>query len=157
MGMSRELGCAEDSGVYLIEHTPTGSGYVGSSFTSVMNRFSWHKSKLKHNSHSCEALQELWNRTDSSEWEFIVLESDTENDVRERENFWMGYPRVLLNTTADSMNRGRRLSEETKAKQRASRARYLEDPNARLALSNRAREQHKQGRLGRQTWKKESA
>lgn len=149
MGNCKEMACAHESGVYVIMHTPTQSGYVGSSFKSIYNRWSWHKSKLKYNSHTCAALQELWNKTDSEDWEFIVLEEDENNEVREREEFWMGYPKVLLNTIKDPTGTTRRHSPETIEKMRAGRARYLETPGARESLSIRAKIQRANGNLGR--------
>lgn len=151
--MSRELQCMVDSGVYMIMHVPTQSAYVGSSFTSVGNRFSWHKAMLKKGEHTCTALQELWNSTPVQDWEFVILEQDSENDVRERENFWMGYPKVLLNTVKDATGKTRRWSEETKRKMSKGRARYLETPGARQRLREQASRQHAEGRLGRSTWK----
>jgi hypothetical protein len=60
---------------------------------------------------------------------------------------------VLLNTVQDARGACRKHSPETIEKMRQSRARYLETPGARESLAERAREQHRQGRLGRVTWK----
>jgi len=153
MGMSKSLPAMPESGVYVFMHTPTQSGYVGSSFTSIYNRWSWHKSRLKLGTHTCKAFQKLWNETDPEDWEFVVLEEDTENDVRAREDFWMSYPKVLLNTVKSSTGACSKHSEETKQKMREGRAKYLQTSGAREALSERAKRQHKEGKLGRQTWK----
>lgn len=145
--------CLHDSGVYMLLHVPTGSAYVGSSSRSISNRLSWHKFALRSGSHTCRALQSLWSSTDESEWSWEVLEEDSENDIRERENFWMGFPKILLNTVRDATGRSRRHSEETKRRMSESRARYLETSGAREALAEKARRQHEDGNFGRATWK----
>jgi GIY-YIG catalytic domain len=146
--------CKADSGVYMILHVPTDSAYVGSTYVSIGNRWSWHKAMLKQQKHTCEALQALWSTTSSDDWEFVILEWDEENDVRAREDFWMGFPTILLNTVKDATGKTRRWPEETKQKMREGRARYLADnPVAHEALAEKARRQHREGKLGRQTWK----
>jgi hypothetical protein len=112
-----------------------------------------HLSELRRNKHYTAALQKLWNETTEDEWELELLEIDQENDVRTREAFWMGYPKILLNTWKQPDATGHKLSDETKQKMREGRARYLKTPGARESLAERARIQHQAGKLGRQTWK----
>jgi hypothetical protein len=135
-------------GVYAIMHV-SGAGYVGGSARCVYNRLTWHRHRLINGLHTCKALQDLWSATQPDEWHVEVLDADPE-----RETFWMGHPKVLLNTIKDATGKTRRWSEATKQKMRDGRARYLADnPEAHHALAEKARHQHREGKLGRQTWK----
>lgn len=58
--------------VYKIEHI-SGYYYVGYSI-DTFSRWSSHYTSLKQNNHSSTKFQELWNKTDPSEWSFNILE-----------------------------------------------------------------------------------
>jgi hypothetical protein len=96
------------SGIYILEHTPTGMCYVGESI-DVFSRWSSHYTQLKIGRHSSKLFQELWGKTRPEEWSWRLLEviSKTESkersglkgrsfetffkrELRSREKHWMG-------------------------------------------------------------------
>jgi hypothetical protein len=140
-----------ETGVYALVHIATGRAYVGASARCIGNRFSWHLAVFRRNAHTSKAAQELWNKSQPSDWHFKIVERCASDRVRERESFWFTQF-DLLNTIPDAHGRGPRHNEETKAKMRAGRARYLETPGAREALSERAKKQHAEKNFGAHTW-----
>jgi hypothetical protein len=59
-------------GIYKIEHQ-SGYYYVGLS-SDCMSRWSSHYTALKLNKHSSPKFQQLWNKSEPSEWFFSILE-----------------------------------------------------------------------------------
>lgn len=137
-------------GVYYIKHS-SGRIYVGSS-VNIENRFSVHKWQLRHGKHGSCMLQDLWLRTDESEWVFMVVEECEQSSLRQIEQEHLDRLSEPLNNKKNSRGFGHKWSEATKERIRAGRARYLEDPEARRKLSDRAKAQHAAGKLGAKTW-----
>lgn len=135
------------AGVYALVHKSSGRAYVGSSTRCVLNRLSVHLSLLKNRRHSSKELQKLWCESSPEEWEFRLLEEGHPGENREREEYWMNKFHIL-NTFKGISETGFTHSEETKQKMRKSRAKYLSEPEARESLSQRAKIQHKNKRLG---------
>lgn len=134
-------------GIYRIRHK-SGAAYIGGSH-DLTNRYTWHRYMLRRGKHTSKDLQALWNGT-LDDFVFEIVELCSKDRLREREQFWAEQEPLLVSTRK---TKGWTLSEETKQRQRDSRARYLENPAARAELARRAREQHAQGKLGRRTWK----
>lgn len=69
------------------------------------------------------------------------------------------YQNLQLLTRAEHAKlhgKGRTVTEETRQKMRAGAARRVSDPDHRRLLSERAKAQHAEGRLGRATWSESS-
>ena len=69
------------SGVYLIRNSRTGRGYVGSS-VNVEVRWNQHRVDLNGQRHHCKALQQAWNKHGSSAFEFQLLETGPEDQLK---------------------------------------------------------------------------
>lgn len=138
------------SGIYRIRHKRSGAAYVGGS-TNIEKRWSWHLSMLKNGKHTSPRLQKLWNVHGKSAFVLEVLLKIRGKRLRVVEDEWALQEKNLLN---ERTNRGYTHSEKLKRKMRAGRARYLEDPEARKSLSERAKKQHAAGNFGHSTWKK---
>lgn len=154
--MSRFKDVPKSPGVYAIRHC-SGAEYIGSS-NNLWRRVGYNQWQLRNGKHSSPDLQEMWSCTPESSWSCVVLELCDECSLVAREQHYMDRSAHLLNLMkiAGKKAPGRVWTEESKRKARESRARYLEDPAARAALSERARVQHAEGRLGQDTWSEES-
>ena len=71
-------------GIYGIRNINSGKIYIGKS-TDIKSRFSFHKSKLKHNKHFNDHLQEDWNLYGEFNFEFIILEECLKEELNEKE------------------------------------------------------------------------
>lgn len=76
------------SGVYLIRNSRTGRGYVGSS-VNVEVRWKQHRADLNGQRHHCKALQQAWNKHGSSSFEFLLLETCPEDQLKVLEQAWL--------------------------------------------------------------------
>lgn len=137
------------SGVYALVHIPSDSAYVGASKRSIYNRFSWHRTMLKQGIHTSPKLQSLWNITDSEEWEFRIVEKCDPGDCEDAEQRWCEKFTVLL---CEHPATGFTHPVETRIKIKANRQHYMDDPETRKSLSERAKAQHASGKFGRSTW-----
>lgn len=130
-------------GVYVVLHVPSGSAYVGSS-THVTNRFTWHRYMLRRGLHRSVNLQRLWNKSREKDWVFAVVQFCRSLELQSCEMQWITtWPGAVLNERDVEWNH----SAETKRKISVGRARYLETPGARKALSEKAKKQHVEGRF----------
>ena len=133
-------------GVYALWYTPNGWVYIGSSGRCIGNRFSWHLSALRANYHTSPRVQECWDNSVPSDWEFVVIEECSKDLCREREAYWASGFEYLMNDVVPGEPRRHKL--ETRRKQSQSRALFLETPGAREDLSRRAVVQHQERRFG---------
>lgn len=148
-------GQSKISGVYRIKNILNDKVYVGSS-VNISKRWNWHLTRLNAVRHHNKKLQRSWSKHGSRAFVFEIINICSPEMLLIREQFWID----KLKTVSSGYNilpiagsaLGRKHSEETKQKLRDSRARLLEDPAQRQALSDRARAQHAAGKLGRQTW-----
>jgi hypothetical protein len=77
-------------GVYAIVQISTQKTYVGAS-KNMQRRITEHVSKLRGGYHPCVLLQQAWNETGESDFEFCALEVLTSSEVlRDREYYWLG-------------------------------------------------------------------
>lgn len=135
-------------GVYGIRAANGEIVYIGSSRRSIVNRFSWHQTRLRHGKHT-PALQERWI-ADKGQFTYELLEECTADQALSKEKEWSARTPTLLNHRRPDEYH---LSEITKLKQKQSRARYLDTPGAREKLAEKARQQHAEGNFGRATWR----
>lgn len=140
------------SGVYALMHVPSGQAYIGSA-KNMVNRFGNHKFHLRNNTHANAALQALWNLSGGEhEWVFCFLPSPPEARLlHKQEQHWMdNWPGQVLNIHPKAGSAlGHKMSDETKAKQSVSAKKVAADPAERKRRSERAKKQHKAGKLGR--------
>lgn len=148
------------SGVYRITCTKTGKVYIGSS-VDVLKRWSWHRFILRANSpmigygltrpHPC---QQDFNIHGGHSFEYAVIEECEKSTLREREQFWMDHPDYRDRYNYDvKANGSKKLSEQSRAWMSEAAKERNARPNYNKLISDRAREQHEQGRLGWKTRK----
>ena len=75
-------------GIYCILNKNNGKIYIGSS-ANIARRITTHKYKLRDNIHINSNLQRAYNRQGKHSFHFITLEITTENNLIEREQFWI--------------------------------------------------------------------
>src|ERR1700722_13026928 len=95
-------------------------------------RWTYHQSFLNNNKHANKYLQAAWNKYGPENFEFSVIEAVAEENLLEREQFWIntlndclapnGYN---LRSVANS-NAGLKFSDETRAKMSASAKKVVE-------------------------------
>lgn len=68
-----------DTGVYKIEHVPSGRAYIGSS-RMLSTRMAQHLRDLRRGGHQSQKLQSAWTETEEFEWRFdVILHCDNSN------------------------------------------------------------------------------
>jgi len=147
-------------GIYLLFNIQTGQSYIGSS-NKVSYRWSQHKRDLEGGRHKNQRLQSNWGKYGDISFEFFIIEyiEDT-NELLNRERYYIEKYQgpFLLNICLDprrqrsgikhtdeakkrmsAAHKGRRLSEEHKAKIRA--AMNSPEVSARLSAARTGRQQ----------------
>jgi len=96
--------------------------YVGSSVNILRERWPHHKSALRYNKHHCKHLQNAWNKYGEDNFEFHVVELNTEH-IRVTEQKYIDYGkfncRGMMYNTSEDVRRptlGKKQSLETIAK-----------------------------------------
>lgn len=122
----------ERPGIYAIEHL-SGKCYVGSA-SNISKRWSRHRADLRLGKHRNLHLQAAWDRDGEAAFTFRILEIT--EDLTAREQHWIdalgvcdpgkGYNKA---PTARS-SRGRKATEEERAKRRAMGCDWLNTPEA---------------------------
>lgn len=147
------------TGVYKITHKPSGFCYIGSSIYSIEGRWGVHRNRLRCATHHCVPFQELWSATTEKDWVFSVIELCPIELCRAREDTHLkSYPaELLLNRTQNVDNAGIRHTEISKQRMRAGIAAKFRDHAQRESRSERLRQAHRDGKLGKATWKNSPA
>jgi group I intron endonuclease len=150
-------------GVYQIRNLISSKRYIGSTSVSFQRRWGQHLSSLEKNIHYCKYLQYSWNKHGAESFAFEILEVvDDPGLVIAREQAWIDIhieTGELYNTspTAGS-TRGRRFSDESKAKIGAANRAFYSTPEGKTVSKNRMRrildagqwrESHKRGQARR--------
>ncbi len=81
-------------GIYSITHRATQKTYVGSS-KQIYYRMAKHKTELLRSKHCNQHLQNAVDRYGISEFDVEVIEECNENDLADRENYWIEQRRCL--------------------------------------------------------------
>lgn len=118
-------------GVYAITHAATGGRYIGSS-AHIHRRFSQHRADLNHNKSRHSGLQVAWNTYGADAFVFEVLEVVTDpTTLHEVEQRWLDQTPIRFNRCVDTANSRSYgpLSDESRARMRSARLRYLADPD----------------------------
>lgn len=79
-----------NSGIYCIENISTKKKYIGQSI-NIENRWSKHKSELKHSVHDNNYLQKAWNKYGESDFKFYVLEYCEKEKLNDLEKYYIDY------------------------------------------------------------------
>ena len=86
------------SGIYKIVNRTNGKYYVGSS-NNIKRRWINHKYMLNKNYHDNKHLQSSWNKYGSGNFEFIIVEYVSENDLIDVEQKYLDVVKIELNKT----------------------------------------------------------
>lgn len=138
----------ERPGIYAIEHL-SGKCYVGSA-SNISKRWSRHRADLRQGKHRNLHLQAAWDRDGEAAFTFRILEITEELTTREQHwidalgvcNPGKGYNKA---PTARS-SRGRKATEEERAKRRAVGCDHLNTPEQLAARAEAFRGYAKQQR-----------
>jgi len=124
-----KLKILRNCGIYIIQNKINNHIYIGSS-VNIKQRFSQHKSTLRHNTHRNKHLQNAWNKYKEENFEFIIIEYHCDIDkVLSRENRYIRiykpeYNNILVNSEGRFVH-----SEETRRKIGIkSREKFIKNP-----------------------------
>lgn len=150
---SKTTGCSPKIGIYKIIHTISRKCYVGSS-TDIDSRFKAHRMLLKNGSHHSKRLQYSWNKYHESEFEFVVVELCDESLLRSKELHYVKLEDSYRNgfNGTDQIGKKVRHPKAILRKMKRSALRLGKNEELRRKRSENAKRQHKNGKLGRQTW-----
>lgn len=105
-------------GIYQIKNTITGDDYVGQA-VDIYDRFSTHRSTLRHQKHHNIYLQRAWNKYGEDVFDFIILVPNVKTALLDQtEQYFLdtdGYCVYNIAETASAPMRGRNHSPETRA------------------------------------------
>ena len=84
--MAREKIC----GIYRIENLVNHKSYIGQS-VNIYDRWVLHKWKLNNGKHKNHHLLRSWIKYGSNNFEFTIIEQCNEDELNEREIYWINY------------------------------------------------------------------
>lgn len=132
------------SGIYCIENTVSSKKYIGQS-VNVNNRWRQHRNELNKNCHFNDYLQKSWNKHGESCFRFYVLEYCNEEDLDEREIYYIELYNTLNRDYGYNLKTGGQsnpsLSEESRKKLSESIQKSYLDPNRRKIQRDNALKQ----------------
>lgn len=141
------------AGVYTIKCKRTRYKYVGSSARSIENRFSVHAALLKCGSHHSKKMQRDWDKYGAVAFEFSIVLLCASSQVISEEQKLLDRGGKLYNTHASATSaEGVKRSKETRQLMSARSKERNARPEHKEILRKRAKRQHEEGKLGRQTW-----
>lgn len=107
------------TGIYAIKNIVDGKCYIGQAF-NIRLRMTRHFSQLRGGYHHCKYLQRAWCKYGESNFERLILEECGENELTEREQYWMDILKdsgiYNMAPLAGGSLRGMKRSAETTAK-----------------------------------------
>lgn len=109
-------------GIYGIRNKINGKIYIGKTGMNFGDRWDSHRSLLNNGKHDNPYLQRAWNKYGPENFEFIIIEECSANDLNEREMYYIKHYKDLgmaynIHDGGDGgINLGKHLSEETKCK-----------------------------------------
>lgn len=125
------------SGVYIIDCSLDQRFYVGKS-KNVLNRFSEHRSRLRHGLHRCHRLQQAWDKYGEAAFAFRLVARVHIDALEQVEQVWIQAhfaAGMLFNTVDLSVPFGVRRAQKISAAQKAIWA----DPTKRAKLAAKIR------------------
>lgn len=128
--------------VYAIRHLSTGESYVGCT-RNKSQRWTRHRSLLKHGKHHSRRLQSLWDQDGQRAFEFVTLETieTPTNDLQyARELHWVSICGTLNTHIANhSVDAFTLRSADAEQRRLAALERVATDPALREFLTDRGR------------------
>lgn len=80
-------------GIYKITNLINNGIYVGQTKERFQRRFWLHRWELRNGTHNNPHLQKSWNKYEEDNFSFSVVEICEENDIDEKEKYWISYYR----------------------------------------------------------------
>lgn len=77
-------------GIYKIENLVNHKCYIGQS-VNCSQRWSQHRSMLRHNNHENQHLQNAWNKYGEDNFQHEILEECLQEQLNDREKYWIDY------------------------------------------------------------------
>lgn len=144
-------------GVYQIINLNNGRCYVGSSI-NIEERWRNHVGCLRRGKHHAPKLQAAFNRDGEESFRIVVVDEASIDDLNDVEQRWIDLTKAYGygyngRPTADKHGL---LPEITKQRMSIGSKRAGQDPELRRQRSERAKQQHANGTLGRHTWSDEA-
>ncbi len=135
------------AGIYKITCIPTGKIYIGSSLC-IRKRWYTHRTNLRRGSHNNAYLQNAWDKHGADAFTFEVIESVLfVEDLMSREQYYLDTLRPFkdengfnIGMQADAAARGRKMSDEVRAKMSMQRRGVPKPWQKTPEYSERARE-----------------
>lgn len=90
--MARKKMC----GIYRIENLINHKNYIGQS-VDIYDRWAEHKWELNNGKHNNQHLLSSWRKYGADNFEFTIIEQCDENELNEREIYWIEYYDSYLN------------------------------------------------------------
>ena len=152
---------AKDSGIYCIEHIPSGRTYIGSA-VNFAGRWRMHRSTLRRGKHHSPYMQKVWDKYGEEEFVFRIIEKCSRERLIEREQHHLDTCKPVFNhcrvagssagreasqearakmSAAHKGKPGRQWTEETRQKQREVQTGKKRSPEVRARLRERFRDQ----------------
>jgi group I intron endonuclease len=109
-------------GIYGIRNLINGKIYVGKTGMNFGDRWDSHRSLLNNGKHDNPHLQNAWNKYKQENFEFIVIEDCSVDELSDREKYYiklykdLGLAYNMHDGGDEGYNLGKHLSEETKRK-----------------------------------------
>lgn len=147
------MGSEKISGIYGITHISSGRSYIGSS-RDIVGRWADHQKRLNAGTHHSRKLQGAWKKYGAPAFHFVIIEQCSAIDRTVREQFWIDQAQAStrgfgFNVSSSAYGsshpdisakiaaalRGKKLSEERKAKISAAHKGMIRGPHS---------EEHKQ-------------
>lgn len=109
-------------GIYGIKNKVNGKIYIGKTGMNFGDRWDSHRALLRNNKHFNSYLQHAWNKYGEDNFEFIIVEECSVNQLNDKEKYYISYYKKLNKSynIADGGEGGcflgKHLSDETKKK-----------------------------------------
>jgi group I intron endonuclease len=131
-------------GIYAIRNGWNGKRYIGQA-RNVFNRWLAHKVQLRKGKHHSIKLQRAWNKDGEQSFVFEVLEIVVDNDLTEREQWWMDHYNACkegynIAPIAASQSGSKRSPEFCKRLSEQRKQWHRDNPDMRYVLRDYVRE-----------------
>ena len=109
-------------GIYGIRNLINGKIYVGKTGMNFGDRWDSHRSLLNNGKHDNPHLQRAWDKYGQDNFEFIVIEDCSIDELSDREKYYIkkykdvGFAYNIHDGGDEGYNLGKHLSDETKRK-----------------------------------------
>lgn len=117
-------------GIYYIKCLSNNKMYIGSSI-DIKARLTWHISHLKNNTHYNKDMQNDYNNCGVESFVFDVLELTSENELNEKEMYYINLYNVVQNGYNKIKSIGGRYKKTEKHKKNLSNKRNFTDEHKR--------------------------